>query len=233
MDKLVTRNIVALLLLAIGVFSPALLHADEQDFASDFSFGVKHDLTKRLGIDAAFGARFANNSQNLDRLSVEGGISANAIPKWLDLEVGYVYIADWNCHDDYFSHRHRYSLGVDLGHKLTKRLSTDLRCKWQSTYKKQDGKSFKWDPKDYLRIRLGFDYKIKKLPLYPHVSAEAFWTTNCPDGDHLENMRYVAGVKYKVTKRNTIDLGFQYDDEMNVANPKDRGMVFLGYKFKF
>ncbi|MCQ2192714.1 MAG: DUF2490 domain-containing protein [Paludibacteraceae bacterium] len=227
------RHILLPLLLATGLCAPSNLMADDQDFATDLSLGIKKDLTKRLDFSLGAGARLKNNSSELDRFSAEGGFSVAAIKKWVDLDAGYVFIADWNGpEDEYYSYRHRYNIGLDLYHKLGKRLTWDVRCKWQSSYRSEKMKTYKWDPKDYIRVRGGLDYKIKGLPLNAYASAEAFCSTNNPDGNDLDNMRYNLGVKYHLNKKNTFDLGFQVDDEMHVSKPKDRFMLCVGYKFK-
>lgn len=232
MDK-IKRHLLLPLLLAGSLYSTNTL-AQEQDFATDLTVGVKKGLTKRLDVDVAGGVRFSNNSSELDRLSAEGGFSVVAIKKWLDFDAGYVFIADWNGADkQYYTYRHRYNLGLDLYHKLSKRLNADLRVKWQSTYRVETDKTYKYNPKDFLRLKLGADYKIKKTPLYPYVSAEGFFSTNNPDGDNLVDMRYNLGVKYHISKHHGLDVGLQIDDEMNVSNPDTRFMLCVGYKFKF
>lgn len=228
------RHILFPLLLAAGLCNTNFAMADEQDFATDINVSAKKDITKKLNAEIGGGIRFKNNTSELDRLSAEGGISFAAIKKWLDLEANYVFLADWNGQEDqYYSYRHRYSLGADVYHKVSKRLTMDFRAKWQSTFRVENMKTYKWNPKDYIRLKLGGDYKIKGLPLLPHASVESFLTTNNPDGNVMDDLRYNLGVKYNLNKKNTLDLSFQIDDEMNVSKPKDRFMLCLGYKYKF
>lgn len=233
MDKL-KRHILLPLLLATGLCCPTTLLADDQDFATDLGVAAKVGITKRLDAEFGGGARFCNNSSELDRLSAEGGVGYAVIKKWLDLEAGYSFIADWNGGSkQYYTYRHRYSVGLDLYHKVYTRLNMDLRVKWQSTYRSTQYKTYAQNPKDYLRIKLGADYKIKGKNIYPYLSAESFVTTNSIDGNGLVDMRYRIGGKYHLNKHNAFDLGFQIDDEMNVGKPEDRFMLCVGYKYKF
>ena len=205
-----------------------------QDFATNLELAVKKGLTKRFDLQASGSARAANNSSELDRLTVGGGFDVVLVKKWLSLGVEYTYLADWNGQDkQYFTHRHRYNVSLDLEHKVTRRISMGLRPKFVSTYKVEEYKSYKKNPKDYFRLRYQIEYKMPKLPLTPYASAEAWWTTNDPDGDHFENMRYVAGLNYKLSKKHAFDIGFQIDNEYNVKKPSDRFMLCAGYKFKF
>lgn len=233
MDKL-KRHILLPLLLATGLLAPSSLLADEQDFATDLGIGAKVGITKRLDAELGGGARLCNNSSELDRLSAEGGFGYAVIKKWLDLEAGYCFFADWNGGSkQYYTYRHRYSLGFDLKHKVYSRLEMDLRVKWQSTYQSTKMKTYAQNPKDLLRIKIGAEHKLKGIYLFPYLSAESFFTTNSINGNDLVDMRYRVGLKYQMNKHNTFDLGFQIDDEMNVGNPEDRYMLCAGYKYKF
>ena len=233
MDKL-KRHILLPLLLATGLLAPSSLLADEQDFATDLGIGAKVGITKRLDAELGGGARLCNNSSELDRLSAEGGFGYAVIKKWLDLEAGYCFFADWNGGSkQYYTYRHRYSIGLDLSHKVFTRMEMDLRVKWQSTYQSTKMKTYAQNPKDLLRIKRGAEHKLKGIYLFPYLSAESFFTTNSINGNDLVDMRYRVGLKYQMNKHNTFDLGFQIDDEMNVGNPEDRYMLCAGYKYKF
>ena len=233
MDKL-KRHILLPFLVAFGLLVPATLSADEQDFATDYGVAAKVGITKRFDAEFGGGARLRNNSSELDRISAEGGFGYAVIKKWLDFEAGYCFFADWNGGSkQYYTYRHRYSLGFDLKHKVYSRLEMDLRVKWQSTYQSTKYKTYAQNPKDLLRIKAGAEQKIKGIYLFPYVSAEAFVTTNSINGNDLVDMRYRVGAKYQLNMHNAFDLGFQIDDEMNVGNPEDRCMLCIGYKYKF
>ena len=155
MDKL-KRHILLPFLVASGLLVPATLSADEQDFATDYGVAAKVGVTKRFDVELGGGARLRNNSSELDRLSAEGGFGYAVIKKWLDFEAGYCFFADWNGGSkQYYTYRHRYSLGVDLKHKVYSRLEMDLRVKWQSTYQSTKYKTYAQNPKDLLRIKAG------------------------------------------------------------------------------
>lgn len=222
------------LLLAAGLCHSSLSVADEQDFATDVAVGVKKDINKRWDADVAAGLRLRNNSSELDRFSAEAGVGYTAIKKWLDVEAGYVFLADWNGEDDqYYTFRHRYSVGAKLYHKVTPRLTLGFRPKWQSTFRQETMKTYKWNPKNYMRYRVEAEYKLPRVPLVPRVSAEVFGQVNNPEGNVVDDVRYSIGLKYSLNRNNAFDLGFQVDDERNVKAPQDRFMLCVGYKYKF
>lgn len=234
MDKQKQHLLLSVALLSGLCYPTTISAAEDQDFATDINVGAKKSLNKRIDVELGGGARLKNNSTELDRLSAEGGVGVTLLKKWLDFGAGYVFIADWNGRDDnYYSYRHRYDLGLDLYHKVTRRLEMDLRLKWQSTFRVETEKSYKWNPKNYLRLKLGGDYKVPKYPVNAYMSVEGFYSANNPDGNTIDDMRYNLGAKYHLNKRNTFDLGFQIDQEINVSKPSNRFMLCVGYKHKF
>ena len=227
------KHILALALgcLSLGNFADAW--ADDKDFATDVNVEVEKDITKKWGIGVGGELRMNNNSTSVDKLAASVG-SDYELTKWLKIGAGYEFINDWNGPEkDFFTRRHRWNVSASYKHKFTKRINAGLKLKYQQTFRSEEYKTYSQPRKDYVRAKIDGEYKIKGMPLYTHLSAEMFYFCNSNDGNTIDDIRYNAGVTYKINKHNSVDLSFQIDDEMNVSNPEDRFMLCASYKYKF
>jgi hypothetical protein len=217
-----------------ALLSPSIAMADDQDFATDLGIDVSKDITKRWDVGIEEEMRLRNNDHDLDRFGSSAATSYEVVPKWLKLTAGYDFFADWNGEEkQYYTYRHRGSIAACLKHKVTRRLDLSFKTKYQMTYRCETYKTYEWNPKDYLRFKLETSYKVPNLPISPYLSAELFYSVNNPEGNTIDDMRYVGGLTYKFNKHNSFDLSFQIDDAMNVEEPEDRFMLCAFYKFKF
>lgn len=81
-----------------------------------------------------------------------------------------------------------------------------------------------------LRSRLQVDYKFKKAGLTPFVHAELF--SDLDNGFSLAKTRVSAGTEYKVNKKNSLDLGFIWQDSSDDDEPAGCALL-LGYTYSF
>ncbi|MCD8282162.1 MAG: DUF2490 domain-containing protein [Prevotella sp.] len=84
-----------------------------------------------------------------------------------------------------------------------------------------------------LRSRLAVEYDIRHCPLTPFVSAEIY--NSLRRKFKTSKWRYMAGVDWKVTKRNVLSLTWTYDvvkgeDDISGRNTH---LIGLGYTYKF
>ena len=229
MDKV--RYIKILVLSLVSCSLAAGASADEQDFGLNVGVAVSKKFGKRFEIGLEEEMRTKENSRQLDRLATGLDASFQLVPKIVKVGVGYTFIADYD-EIEGFSWRHRLVGQVSAKHKIH-RLEMSLRGRYQLTYKDESVKSFKWNPKSYLRGKFELSYKLPKIPLTPFASAEVFYELNNYKGNTIDNVRYEAGGEYKFNKKNSVSLSFRYDDEMNVAEPLDGFKLCAGYQYKF
>lgn len=229
------KHIRHLLLSASLISLPLCAMADDKDFATDLGLGIEKGITKHWDVSLEEDLRLNNNDHNLDRWGSALSTSYEVLPKWLKVSAEYDFLADWNGYGkDYFTYRHRWSIGAGVKHNaFVKRLDLSFKAKFQQTFRTETYKSYAWNPKDYLRMKVGIDYKIKKTPFSPYLQAEMFYSLNNDEGNTIDNMRYTGGVTYKISKHHSIDVAFQIDNAMNVADPEDRYMLCAFYHYKF
>lgn len=138
----------------------------------------------------------------------------------------------------YWQQRHRFNLTVAGSLKLSKRWDVSLRERWQYTYRPSEDiygtygeqrrviKTVNGKAENVLRSRLTVAYDIKKSPIQPYVSCEAFTT------DRIEKMRYMVGAEYDITKQHSVKLYYMYQNESG-DDGKSLQAVGIDYGYKF
>ena len=91
----------------------------------------------------------------------------------------------------------------------------------------EDGKRSK--VRDYLRQKVELTYNIRHCPINPDVSVEM--ENNLHNSFHIDEMRYVAGAVWKVTKQ--IHLGLHYRFHKGEGDDDDSNMHAIEFSLKF
>lgn len=250
------RKQLAILLLSC-ITLPAMA---QDDFGMWYGIGAEKSLGKKWAVEAEAEFRNRNDLKTADRWKV-GASASYKIVKGLKVAAGYDFLYKNNeekitFHDDgsvnkwtpcYWSPRHRFNASIS-GSKTFGRLSVQLRERWQYTYrriayeKKYDLDKYNtttgtWNEipedvgekgKNVLRSRLQLSYDIPKSKVDPFVSAELFNAWN------IQEVRYIAGVEYKLKKKHVFNLAYRYQ-RVTASDSDDDNCHFIGlnYKYKF
>jgi len=99
----------------------------------------------------------------------------------------------------YYRPYHRFYGEVSYDHKLGKNLKLDYRLRYQNQFKDDDNALVA--DKSYLRNKLEFSYDTPTR-LTPFASADFFYQI----GDSFDQVRYKAGVNFKINKQQSFDL---------------------------
>jgi len=202
----------------------------QDDFGSILSVDVTKKITKKFSVSFEEEYRTCSNFGMTERFSHDLGLNYK-LTKYL--KVGGAYnLINFNHEKRGWEIRHRYYFyatgSMDAG-----RFSFSLRERFQST-KRQGVKetATRANPKLYLRSRLKVDYNIRKSKFDPFASVELFHTLNDPQKNNMDQWRGVAGMEYKLNKKNTFQLYYRYTnytDEEDI----DKHLFGLGYSFNF
>jgi len=213
----------------LGVVCCVIISAQD-DFGSSLSF----DITKRIvkGFNVSFEEEFRTRSDFsvTERFSHDLGLSYKPVKF---LKVGGAYnLINFNHEKRGWEIRHRYyfyTTGIlEIG-----RFSISLRERFQSTKRQGVGASAtRANPKLYLRSRLKADYNIRKSKFTPYASVELFNTLNDPQNNNLNQWRGVAGVEYKLNKKNSLEVFYRYTDYID-EEEFDKHLFGIGYAFNF
>lgn len=222
-----------ILFVLVSSFSVASFAADGyEDFGTSVSAGVSKRLWRRLDLGLEEEFRFCNNSQDFERWATSVDASYILCRKVLKIGVGYDLLGVWDYEASGFEFRHRFNAYFTLKHDIG-RFNASWKSRFQSTYRNESLGDYSWNPRNYWRNKVGLSYNIRKCPITPFVAFECFYRPDYYKGHFIDCLRYEGGLKYSVTKRQTLEGLFKYDYEIGVKNPERMSRVCLSYKFEF
>jgi opacity protein-like surface antigen len=202
----------------------------QDDFGSILSADVTKKITKGLNINFEEEFRSRSNFSEIERFSHALEVSYKPFNF---LKAGGAYnLINFNHYKKGWEIRHRYYF-YSTGSVEVKRFTFSLRERFQSTKRQGvEQTNTRANPKLYLRSRLKADYNIRKSKFTPYASVEFFNTLNDPQKNSMNQWRIVAGVDYKLNKKNNIELYYRYhnyseEDEIDIH------FLGIGYSFKF
>ncbi len=198
---------------------------DDCDFSTRFDVGVSKKFFKRLELGFDETVVLDNNSSSINKISSKVDVSYAVVRKIFKVGVSYYAIAKHK-NDDYFFNQ-RFQGYTNVKAKAG-RFSFAWRSRYQMTYRPERKESKQW--RSYWRNSLSVTFKVPHVSLYPSVSAEMFYKIDKSKESIVNSMRYEAGLKYELNKRNALKLYYRYDDEFNVKNPLDVSTVGLSYQ---
>ena len=213
----------------IGLMS-CISIAAQDDFGSILSADVTKKITKGLNISFEEEFRTRSNFSEIERFSHALEVSYKPFSF---LKTGGAYnLINFNHDKRGWEIRHRYYFYA-TGSWDIRRFSFSLRERFQSTKRQGvEATANRANPKLYLRSRLKVDYNIRKSKITPFASAELFNTLNDPQKNGINQWRGVAGIDYKLNKKNFIDLYYRYTNYTD-EEEMDKHLFGIGYSFKF
>ena len=133
--------------------------------------------------------------------------------------------------DDAISFRHRVSLDVNLKKKAGP-LSFTFRQRLQSEYRNLYSSELGAIPEWYTRSKLTIKYDFDK-PVTPYIACELRYQINNPRTVEVNNLwhraRYIVGLDYKKSDRNTFGVYYLIQREWDVSAPQNLYILGLEY----
>jgi hypothetical protein len=102
----------------------------------------------------------------------------------------------------------------------------DLKSKTRYIYEFGGGN----DPGHFLRERITAGYDIQNFKLNPFVASEFIFHLQ-PEKTETEQIRFIVGADYEITKRHSLEFYYRYSIEMNVKNPVNAHTIGIDYAF--
>jgi len=238
-----------LLLLTVLLWSPLLAEDDgDTDACYGVSASVDRKLAKGLHVEAETEVRLQNAGSGMERWTLGLGMDYK-LASWLKVDGGYEFLnrykperttAGGNRVNGYWSPRHRWYAGL-TGAWAVGRWSLSLRERYQGTHAplqyvpkyRPDGfrltdEAEEDETEHLLRSRLQAKYNIRHCKFSPSASIELH--QDMSSGMHLDEVRYVVGGDYKLTKTQTLNLHCRYEERMGKS---DGVVVLVGYGYAF
>ena len=221
--------------LKILFFTASLLTIHTLSAQDDLGSSLSADITKRiipgLNLSLEEDFRLRDNLSEVDRFSTTLELSYKP---WKFLKLGGAYnLINYNHETKGWEVRHRYYFFATGSYRFN-RFTVSLRERFQSTYRvgvKETSK--RANPKLYLRSRLEVEYDIRNCKFEPFASVELYNTLNDPQGNKMNKLKYTAGSKYKLNKRNSLQLYYRYVNFKDDDEGNGKHMIGLGYSYKF
>lgn len=173
----------------------------------------------------------------IDRWSL--GLNADYnLSKQFKFGVGYQFMNSLDYDKDYLKNyffQNRFYTSISYKFKIYD-FSFGIRERIQLTQKEDrvqsDGSidEYKINPALVWRNRLLLSYNIPHFKITPSLSLESFFDLNNPEGNTLDNLRFILSFDYKLNKRNSIDVFGVLNSEQN--SDDSTGKYIFGLSFK-
>lgn len=219
---------VVFVLLSFWSFSQSGRTKDVGVIASaEISVGV----SRNVGLSLEEELRFQNNCTQFDRWLNSLGVDYTFLHGRMKLGLTGDYIRRFN-DDKYFENRYR--AGVQLTYSETyHRFKFSFRTKLLSTFRDEATGDYRVNPKMYWRNRLQVTYQMPNSRFKYSLSTELHWLVNDPKHNIVDNLRTVASVDYRLTRRQYLSAFVRMDNDLQVKEPVDRFYFGLTYKLKY
>tara|TARA_B100001250_G_scaffold118205_1_gene100336 strand:+ start:3016 stop:3657 length:642 start_codon:yes stop_codon:yes gene_type:complete len=194
----------SIILILISSFSAL---SQQNDFQSWYAFSVNKKIVKKTEITIKSGLRLRENSTLYSKGFFDVKIKRK-LSKRVALASGYRHAINRGIGSD-FSTSYRFYSDISYKKKLSKRISSSIRNRWQT-----QGNMGVY--KMTLRQKLSVMYNIRKIKLSPEISTEYF--LNVIDG--INKLRSTFSFSYPITKQIVFNLAYRIQQEFYVKDPE-------------
>jgi Protein of unknown function (DUF2490) len=218
--------------LTILFFFTATAAFCQDDFGLWFNISAEHKLVKRLQLDLTTSLRTFDNSGKIDEAFLEAGLNYK-INKYLSIEGAY-RISDNREKDDSYHARHKWFFDIK-GNTSLGDLSLTARFRFEESYKTYYLDDNDNIPRSHGRYKLKALYNIPHFPINPFIASEIFcpmFTKSSYKTRGIDKARYMGGVEYNFTKRNSLDIVYLFQRDY-LPHISDINIISLEYNLKF
>lgn len=219
--------VIVLLLTSVGVY------AQERalDCGGIVSAEAEVGLGKGFGLSIEEELRFDQGFTQLDRWLNSVGVDYSCLHNRMNIGLTADYIRRHN-DKGYFENRARLGLQVTYTEEWH-HFKFQLRSKLMSTFLDNRTGDHPVNPRLYWRNRLKLSYQPVNSRFRYALSAELFLLTNDPRKSWSDNLRAVASVDYRLSRRYYLSAFARIDYDLQPVNPEDIFYVGLTLKGKY
>lgn len=217
--KIIATGHTLLIVLCIAfLLHGAAVMAQESDFQTWTSAGIKKELSKRTDFTLSQELRLKDNSTRLNTTFTDVGLKYQLF-KNFDAGLYYRLIISPGA----VAHRPYGEVSYEID---IQKWSIEPRLRFQHQEERNE------IAKNYFRPKATLSYKINK-EWKPFVAGELFYHAFYYQGSQFDEYRLSTGVEYDWKKKHSIKLFYLFDQEFNVNNPLQRHVAGLGYEYDF
>lgn len=194
------------------------LIAQQKDFHLWTGAAISKEFNKKFTLGAELQTRLNQNASTINTTFGEFG-AKYAVADWYRIGTSY------RIGSKGFGLNHR----IDLDNTFRVKLNDErfyFRIKAQRDFYRNAIDD------DNLRFRLKYLHKFSKK-FRGYAAAEYFYGWEYADGfRNWRRQRYTGGVEYRFKKKNSIDLFYRYQGDINKARPDQDYIIGIGYKLE-
>ena len=189
------------------------------------------ELPAKFSLSVEEELRFDNGCTQFDRWLNSVGVDYTFWHNRMKFGLTGDYIRRAN-DEGYFENRYR--LGAQLTYTETyHHFKFTMRTKLLSTFYDERTGEHRVNPKLYWRNRLLVTYQQPNSRFKYALSTELFWLTNDPKNRIIDNLRTVASVEYRLTRRHYLSAFVRMDNDLQVKEPVDQFWLGLCFEAKY
>lgn len=202
--------------------------SQETEFQTWIETGVKGKIVKRLDYGVDLTNRIGN--RGLETFFPQATVKYK-ITDWFRPSIDYRIIFKKEPNSN-FSNSNRLNFNLNFN-KLFNRFNIGLRLRYQYSFNQLSGANYQPEFDKAYRIKPSVSYDINNSILTPVASVEFFYNpTHGPLGQRFTKMRAFIGTELELKGPHGIELGYIYDQSMNLPDPSTRHILNLSYVFK-
>lgn len=203
----------------------------EKDFGVIASTEISAPLGSSFDVTVEEELRFIDNCAQFDRWLNSVGVEYTFMYNKMKARVMGDYIRRFN-DKGYYENRGR--VGVQLTYSETyHHFKFGFRSKLIATYRDERTGEYRVNPKLYWRNRIQVAYQMPNSRYKYSLSTELHWLVNDPKNRIVDNLRTVATVEYRLSRRQYLSAFLRMDNDLQVAEPVDRFFIGLTYSLKY
>ena len=217
-----------LLLVSVGAFAQS---ERATDFGGIVSAEAEVGLGGPFGLSVEEELRFDHNCTQFDRWLNSLGVDYTCLHNRMNIGLTGDYIRRHNDRG-YYENRGRVGMQVTYTEEW-RRFKFQGRSKLIATFFDERTSEHRVNPRLYWRNRLKVTYQKPNSRFKYALSAELFWLTNDPKKGFIDNIRTVASVDYRLSRRHYLSAFVRMDNDLQVKEPIDRFYFGLTLKARY
>ena len=216
---------IALMMVSVTAFAQS---ERTTDFGGIVSAEAEVGLGGNFGLSMEEELRFDHNFTQFDRWLNSLGVDYTCLHNRMNIGLTGDYIRRHNDRG-YYENRGRLGLQVTYTEEW-RRFKFQGRSKLLATFFDERTGEHRVNPRLYWRNRLKVTYQKPNSRFKYALSAELIWLTNDPKKGFVDNIRTVASVDYRLSRRHYLSAFVRMDNDLQVKEPVD--MFYIGLTFK-
>lgn len=218
MNKLIT-----FIFSLLGFFSLS----QETEFQTWFESGIKGKALKQLNYGVDFTNRFSN--LGLETFIAQASLKYK-VTDWFKPSIDYRIILKKETNLNY-DNSNRLNFNLNFS-KSFGRVNVGMRLRYQYSFSQLSGVNYQPEFDKAYRIKPGVSYDINNSILTPAASFEIFYNpTRGPLGQRFTKTRIFLGTEFELKGPHEVEIGYIYDQSINLPNPTTRHILNLSYIF--